>query len=239
MQNSQHELVAENSELRLSIRNASHSMRRSLSLHADKSNSLAVENANLRKHLRQIEDTHSKASGSRERSLLEASQENQLLQVKVESLVTHLEARNTDYDVQKLVIGEMTEELQRLRAQVQEYRDNANLVPSSNGDEELQRQINEDIAKDNRNLRSQVEQLAESLSQLQATHAEMVPRGQFAETLRVNRQLNRRLQTFEEQNESLRRQMEELRAENGRLGASGSSSAVVEDVPPPAYAVVG
>ncbi|KAF9045980.1 hypothetical protein BDZ89DRAFT_1127493 [Hymenopellis radicata] len=246
LQMSQQELVTENSELRLSLRNASHSIRRSMSMHSDKSNSLAVDNANLRTKLRQAEDMQTRLKNNHEINRLELTQENTLLQVKMESLITHLEERNTDYDVQKLVMDEITEELERLRAQVRELRESADLVPLTGGDEDLQRHINESLAKDNRDLRTQVEQLAESLEALQRTNAGMVPRETLEEAERASRRLNRRVGEVESEGAELQRRVRELEEENRRLRererqrrrTMSQAAAPVDDVPPP-YEVVG
>lgn len=245
LQMSQHELVTENSELRLSLRNANHSIRRSVTMHSDKSNSLAADNANLRTKLRQADDLQTRLRNTHEINKLELTQENTLLQVKMESLITHLEARNTDYDVQRLVIEEMTAELERLRAQVRELRESADLVPSTDGDEELQRQINESIAKDNRDLRTQVGQLAESLEALQRTNAGMVPRESLEEAERATRRLNSRAGELESEGGNLQRRVRELEEENRRLRdrqrrrTTSQAAAPVDDVPPPAYEAVG
>lgn len=227
LQCSQHELMTENSELRLSLRNTSQSMRRSLSMHTDKT---AADNASLRKQLRHTEEQRAHLSSA----MLDLTQENHLLQAKLESLATSLESKTADYDVQRLVMDETTAEMERLRAQVAEMRDATTLVPEAGGDEDLQRVINEDLAKENRRFRAQVGQLAEALREVQTA---MVPRESLEEAKRVGRRLERKVREVQGRNEELQRQVEELGRRNAEERSENATAG--GDVPPPAYQAIG
>ncbi|KIY72999.1 hypothetical protein CYLTODRAFT_417509 [Cylindrobasidium torrendii FP15055 ss-10] len=238
LQQSQQELLTENSELRIGMRNASHSMRRSMTVHTDKSNSLAAENARLKQQLREADTARENLREMHTRAMVEVTQENQLLHAKAESLASAMTSTAEERDVQRLVIEEMTAEIDRLRMQVADLRDTATLLPSAGDDEDLQRQINEDIARENRKLRSQVGELAESLRSLQASYATMVSRDDFERERQEGRQ---RVAQAEGQRADLQRRMDAAIQDNHRLRASRTATEVrgtERDLPPPAYEAV-
>ncbi|KAG7448938.1 uncharacterized protein BT62DRAFT_1002483 [Guyanagaster necrorhizus] len=225
------DLLTENSELRLSLRTMDDSLKRSVSYYGDRANASDTENTNLKKEIRLMENTISQLTASHQSAMEDLTHANQFLHTEVDRLSDQLEVTNTEQAVQKMVNEELSDELDRLRVQIREFRDSTTLLPLSGGDEELQTLINEDLAKENSTLRGQVQELGETLRELQTANANSVSREQMDEVSRLNRRLTRRIRQSETQDGELQRELERLRADNHRL----SVVRVTTEEAPPAY----
>ncbi|KAK0231119.1 hypothetical protein IW262DRAFT_1292066 [Armillaria fumosa] len=222
------DLLAENSELRLSQRNMDESLKRTVSYYTDRIYASNAENTNLKKEIELTESMISQLKASHQSALEDLTHTNQLLHTEVDRLSNQLETANSEQAVQKMVNEELSDELDRLRAQIRELRESTTLLPQTDGDEELQAMINEDLAKENTTLRGQVLELGEALQQLQTANANAISREQLDEVSRLNRRLTRRVRQSESQDEQLRGELERLRADNHRL----STTRVTEEAPP-------
>ncbi|PBL02193.1 hypothetical protein ARMGADRAFT_1005614 [Armillaria gallica] len=228
LQLSNDDLLAENSELRLSQRTMDESFKRTVSYYTDRIYASNVENTNFKKEIELMEGMLSQLKASHQSALEDFTHTNQLLHTEVDRLSNQLETANSEQAVQMMVNEELSDELDRLRVQIRELRESTTLLPQTGGDEELQAMINEDLAKENTTLRGQVQELGETLRQLQTANANSVSREQLDEVSRLNRRLTRRVRQSESQDEELRRELEGLRADNHRL----STMRVTEEAPP-------
>ncbi|KAK0498455.1 hypothetical protein EDD18DRAFT_89480 [Armillaria luteobubalina] len=158
-----HDLLAENSELRFLQRTMDESLKRTVSYYTDRIYASNAENTNLKKEIELMEGmiTQLKAHQSASEDLTHA---NQLLHTEVDRLSNQLETANSEQAVQKMVNEELSDELDRLRAQIRELRESTTLLPQTDGDEELQAMINEDLAKENTTLRGQVQELGRGVA---------------------------------------------------------------------------
>ncbi|PBK72899.1 hypothetical protein ARMSODRAFT_953308 [Armillaria solidipes] len=222
------DLLAENSELRLSQRTMDESLKRTVSYYTDRIYASNVENTNLKKEIELMGGMISQLKASHQSALEDLTHTNQLLHTEVDRLSNQLETANSEQAVQKMVNEELSDELDRLRVQIRELRESTTLLPQTGGDEELQAMINEDLAKENTTLRGQVQELGETLRQLQTANANSVSREQLDEVSRLNRRLTRRVRQSESQDEEMRRELEGLRVDNHRL----STMRVTEEAPP-------
>ncbi|KAK0490687.1 hypothetical protein IW261DRAFT_1433484 [Armillaria novae-zelandiae] len=222
------DLLAENSELRLSQRNMDESLKRTVSHYTDRIYASNAENMNLKKEIEIMEGMMLQLKASHQSALEDLTHTNQLLHTEVDRLSNQVETANSEQAVQKMVNEELSDELDWLRDRIRELRESTTLLPQTDGDEELQAMINEDLAKENTTLRGQVQELGEALRQLQTANADSVSREQLDEVSRLNRRLTRRVRQSESQDEQLRRELERLRVDNHRL----STTRVTEEAPP-------
>ncbi|KAF5393944.1 hypothetical protein D9757_000311 [Collybiopsis confluens] len=174
------------------------------------------------------------------------SRENTLFRLEIEDLRTQLEISRGEAAAQTLVAEELARESDRLKRQVDEFRETSTQVPSST-DQEVQNLINEDLSRENSRLRSQARELQGAITQLQMPVEEMESLKETTRRLtQANKHLHRRLREMESSASSqdeLRRRVEDLNRENERLQRdlhqqrrrSTSNRQNSTDLPPPAY----
>ncbi|KAJ3797483.1 hypothetical protein GGU11DRAFT_808975 [Lentinula aff. detonsa] len=171
----------------------------------------------------------------------ELSRENTIFRLQIEELTSRLEVSHGDVAAQKLVAEELTRESERLKQQLDEFRETSTHVPSVTGDQELQNLINEDLSRENRRLRNQARGLQESLSQLRAPNDELESLKETTRELtRENRRLQRRVREMESSpaaQDGMRRQVEHLSRDNERLrrDLEQARRSAHQDLPPPSY----
>ncbi|KAJ3790689.1 hypothetical protein GGU10DRAFT_340004 [Lentinula aff. detonsa] len=171
----------------------------------------------------------------------ELSRENTIFRLQIEELTSRLEVSHGDVAAQKLVAEELTRESERLKQQLDEFRETSTHVPSVTGDQELQNLINEDLSRENRRLRNQARGLQESLSQLRAPNDELESlKKTTRELTRENRRLQRRVREMESSpaaQDGVRRQVEHLSRDNERLrrDLEQARRSAHQDLPPPSY----
>ncbi|KAJ3743384.1 hypothetical protein DFH05DRAFT_1203825 [Lentinula detonsa] len=199
-----------------------------------------VEIARLQAELQEKDKDLTRLRAS-SRNTEELSRENTIFRLQIEELTSRLEVSHGDVAAQKLVAEELTRESERLKQQLDEFREASTHVPSVTGDQELQNLINEDLSRENRRLRNQARELQESLSQLRAPNDELESLKETTRELtRENRRLQRRVREMESSpaaQDGMRRQVEHLSRDNERLrrDLEQARRPAHQDLPPPPY----
>ncbi|KAE9405921.1 hypothetical protein BT96DRAFT_852147 [Gymnopus androsaceus JB14] len=250
-------LSRENEDLQSSVQTWTRLSRQQSMSHNRMSRSVdtnLAEITRLQAELQEKDNTISRLRAS-ERVIEDLSRENTMFRLQVEELTSRLQVSDGEAMAQKLLADELSRESERLKQQLDGFRESSTHVPTVTGDDELQTLINEDLSRENHRLRNQMRELNNSLSELQAPNDEMVALKESTRALtRENKRLQRRLREMESSNaaasssgsqDEQRRRVGELSRENERLrrdleqARRRPARQDTTDAPPPAYEEVG